>query len=214
MVDLASTFSTVTRLGAGQPSICIPILVMVKACFCSPKFRTVCGARLAFISNDNRSFSCLSLQRISLVLYSVRLCLDTLAMDGPRELNRWQMPMIPLIWYDIFVNSNCDDTWFQAYNTHLHTDNTQNNTMKKNTQDRTYVTIRIHMLYLYKFIPTTIYLLWQNHNQQTWKDMIKETNKWVANFILSIYILITLDTLFLTPSLHFTTPVDTSRLPI
>jgi hypothetical protein len=67
-----------------------------------------------------------------------------------------------MMWYDIFVNCNCDDTYLQVYNAHLHTGNTQNNTMKKNTQDRTYVTIRIHMLYLYKFIPTTIYTMTQN----------------------------------------------------
>jgi hypothetical protein len=30
------------------------------------------------------------------------------------------------------------------YSTHLHSDNTENNTMKQNTQNKTYITIRIH----------------------------------------------------------------------
>ena len=31
----------------------------------------------------------------------------------------------------IFVNSNCVDTRWQQYSTHLHTNNTQNNTINK-----------------------------------------------------------------------------------
>jgi hypothetical protein len=33
---------------------------------------------------------------------------------------------------DIFVNCNCVDTRWQQYSTHLHTNNTQNDTHKKN----------------------------------------------------------------------------------
>jgi hypothetical protein len=44
---------------------------------------------------------------------------------------------------DIFVNCNWVDSRWQQYNRHLHTNKTQNNTMKMNTQNRTYVTIRI-----------------------------------------------------------------------
>ena len=36
------------------------------------------------------------------------------------------------------------DTLWQQYNTHLHTDSTQNNTMKQNTQKIIYVKIRIY----------------------------------------------------------------------
>jgi hypothetical protein len=45
---------------------------------------------------------------------------------------------------DIFVNCNWVDTRWQQYSTHLHTNNTQNNTMKQNTHNGTYITIRIH----------------------------------------------------------------------
>ena len=45
---------------------------------------------------------------------------------------------------DTFVNSNWVDTRCQQYSTHLHTNSTQNNTMKQNTQNRTHITIRIH----------------------------------------------------------------------
>jgi hypothetical protein len=52
----------------------------------------------------------------------------------------------PLLYYDIFVNCNWIDTPWQQYSTHLHTNSTQNNTLKWNTQNRTYITIRIHNL--------------------------------------------------------------------
>ena len=41
----------------------------------------------------------------------------------------------------VFVNCNRVDTWWQQYSTHLHTNSTQNNTMKQNTQNGTYITI-------------------------------------------------------------------------
>jgi len=56
------------------------------------------------------------------------------------------------IWYDMiydmiyFVNCKWVDTRWQQYSTHLHTNNTQNNTMIQNIQNRTYITIRIHNL--------------------------------------------------------------------
>jgi len=38
--------------------------------------------------------------------------------------------------YDIyFVNCIWVDTWWQQYSAHLHTNSTQNNTMKQNTQN-------------------------------------------------------------------------------
>jgi hypothetical protein len=49
-----------------------------------------------------------------------------------------------MIRYDVFVNCNWVDTRWQQYSTHLHTNNTQNNTVKQNKQRRTYITIRIH----------------------------------------------------------------------
>jgi len=49
-----------------------------------------------------------------------------------------------LIWYDIFFNCSWVDTLWQQYSTHLHTNNTQNDTMNQNTQNGTYVTKRIH----------------------------------------------------------------------
>jgi len=43
-----------------------------------------------------------------------------------------------------FVNCNWIDPRWQQYSTHLHTNSTQNNTIKENTQNRTHVTIRLH----------------------------------------------------------------------
>jgi hypothetical protein len=49
-----------------------------------------------------------------------------------------------MIWYVIyFVNCNRVATRWQQYSTHLHTNSTQNSTMKQNTQNGTYITIRI-----------------------------------------------------------------------
>jgi len=39
--------------------------------------------------------------------------------------------------------SSVDSRW-QQYSAHLHTNSAQNNTMRHNTQNRTYITIRIH----------------------------------------------------------------------
>jgi hypothetical protein len=47
------------------------------------------------------------------------------------------------IWYDIFVNCSWVDNRWQWNSTHLRT-YTWNNTMKQNTQNRTYITIRIY----------------------------------------------------------------------
>ena len=48
-----------------------------------------------------------------------------------------------LMIYDISVNCKWFDTWWQQYSTHLHTNSTQNDTMRQNIQNGTYVTIRI-----------------------------------------------------------------------
>ena len=48
------------------------------------------------------------------------------------------------IWYDIFVIYSWAVTRWQQYSTHLHTNSTQNNTMKQNIWNRTYIRIRIH----------------------------------------------------------------------
>ena len=45
---------------------------------------------------------------------------------------------------DIFVNCNWVDAQRQQNRTHLQANDTQNNTMKQNTQNRTYKTVRIH----------------------------------------------------------------------
>jgi len=51
------------------------------------------------------------------------------------------------IYYTIyFVNRDWVDTRWQQYSTQLHTDNSQNNTVKQNAQNGTYITIRIHNL--------------------------------------------------------------------
>jgi len=49
-----------------------------------------------------------------------------------------------MVRYDIFVNCNWVDTRWQWYSTHLHTDSTQNDTVTQNTQNGTYIAIRIH----------------------------------------------------------------------
>jgi hypothetical protein len=46
--------------------------------------------------------------------------------------------------YDKFVYCNCVDTRWQQYSTQLHTNSTQNNTLKQNTQNITRITITIH----------------------------------------------------------------------
>ena len=47
--------------------------------------------------------------------------------------------------YDmIYFNCSWVDIRWQQYSTHLHTNNTQNNTMKQYIQNRAYITIRIH----------------------------------------------------------------------
>jgi hypothetical protein len=43
-----------------------------------------------------------------------------------------------MILYYIFVSRNGVDTRWQQYSTHLHTNDTQNNTMKQNTLDYYY----------------------------------------------------------------------------
>jgi hypothetical protein len=47
-----------------------------------------------------------------------------------------------MIWY--IFNCNMVDTRWQQYSTHLHTNSTENSTMIQNTQNITYITIRIH----------------------------------------------------------------------
>ena len=48
--------------------------------------------------------------------------------------------------YDIFVNCSWVDTRWQQYSAHLHTNNTQNDTMKQNTQNGTHIKIGIRNL--------------------------------------------------------------------
>ena len=54
------------------------------------------------------------------------------------------------IWYDMIYNMiylfNCSwvDTRWQQYSTHLHKNGTQNNTIKQNIQNRTYIKISVH----------------------------------------------------------------------
>jgi hypothetical protein len=43
----------------------------------------------------------------------------------------------------IFVNCNWIYPRWQQYSIHLHTNNTQNNTIKQNAQNETYITLRI-----------------------------------------------------------------------
>ena len=94
--------------------------------------------------------------------------------------------------YDMFVNCSCVDTQWQQHSTHLHTNSTQNNTMKHNTKNRTYLTIRVNNIQ-----NTQPYKQWHKRTKILWKKQQK--------FIWSLYLLITIDTLFLRLSLHFTT---------
>jgi len=116
------------------------------------------------------------------------------AMDGPKCFGWTEIiksmtnanNSIDMVWYDIFVICNCDETWLQAHNTHLH--NTQNNTMKQNTQHEIYITIRIRTLYLNKFIPTSIITLTQNITERMWKTwQNKQTNKQKTSYYLYIF---------------------------
>ena len=53
-------------------------------------------------------------------------------LDDAKDINLEKMI------YDIFFNCNCVDTRWQQYSTHLHTNNTQNNTVyTNNTQNNT-----------------------------------------------------------------------------
>ena len=51
---------------------------------------------------------------------------------------------IMFIKFDIFLNCSWVVTRWQQYSTHLHTNSTQNDTVKQNIQNGTYITIRIH----------------------------------------------------------------------
>jgi hypothetical protein len=64
----------------------------------------------------------------------------------------------------VFVNCNLDDTRWQQYSTHLHTNSTQNNIMVQNTQNITYITIRMHKHNNKKNI---IYTIKQKHTKYT-----------------------------------------------
>jgi hypothetical protein len=44
---------------------------------------------------------------------------------------------------DIFVNCNWVDTRWHQYSTHLHTNNTQNSTMKQNTQNGICIKVKV-----------------------------------------------------------------------
>ena len=48
--------------------------------------------------------------------------------------------------YDVFVNCKWVDSRWQQYAAQLHKNNKQKNTMKQNTQNGTYIKIRIHNL--------------------------------------------------------------------
>jgi hypothetical protein len=81
------------------------------------------------------------------------------------------------IWYDVFVHCNCVDTWWQHYSTRLHTNSTQNDTMKQNTQNGTYIAITIHNLQIKQKHTkhTAIHTVTQNGTKWIWKNMIKAT---------------------------------------
>ena len=80
-----------------------------------------------------------------------------------------------------FVNCSWVDTRWQQYSTHLHSNNTQNNTTKQNIQNRTYTTIRIHKNNNPKFIKikhkrtkhTTVYTMIKKWNQKNMKECDK-----------------------------------------
>jgi hypothetical protein len=77
-----------------------------------------------------------------------RLCGISSATPLYEMVNRYLASCISCShpWYGMmyFVNCKWVDTRWQWYSTHLHTNSTQKNTTKKNTQNRTYIKIRIH----------------------------------------------------------------------
>jgi len=115
------------------------------------------------------------------------------------------------------VNCNWVVSRWQQYSTHLHTNSTRNNTMKQNTQNGTYITIRIHkhnkdcIIYKLKQKHTqyiTIYTMIKNGTKRTWYNVINEKAIQAKNFVWSMHLLITVDILLLRPSLNFTTLFD------
>jgi hypothetical protein len=123
----------------------------------------------------------------------------------------WPMDLRQYYFY-IFVNCSWVATRWQQYSTHLHTNSTQNDTKQQNTQNRTYITIRIHKHNNNKIIykikqkhtkHTTIYTV-ITKTKRTWKNVINEKATKATNLIWSVYLVIILDTLLLRTSLRFT----------
>ena len=61
--------------------------------------------------------------------------------EGHFKLNNGR---IWFITYDIFVSCNWVDIRWQQQSTHLHTNSTQNKTLKQNTQNETHITVSTH----------------------------------------------------------------------
>jgi len=66
-------------------------------------------------------------------------------MRHPRRPDPHLCQTIKFMIYDIFVNCDWVDTRWQQYSTCLHTNKTQNNTVRQNTQNKTYITTRIQI---------------------------------------------------------------------
>jgi len=94
-----------------------------------------------------------------------------------------------------FDNCSWVDTRWQYYSTHLHTNNTENTTMKQNTQNRTYITIRIHN---YTNTQKQEYITQQREYINIKKNInLQKLNRSIQN--IKPYIFYLLVTIFTTP---------------
>jgi hypothetical protein len=103
-----------------------------------------------------------------------------------------------MIWYDMIyiVNHNSVDTRWQQYSTHLHTNSTQNNIMKQNTRNGTYITIIIHK-HNNDTLLTNLNTSLRQLQPYVQRHNIEPKEYATATFIWSVYIPIMLDTLLL-----------------
>jgi hypothetical protein len=86
-----------------------------------------------------------------------------------------------MIWYDIFVNCNWVGTRWQQYNTHLHTNNTQNDTkqtINRRTQKFSKVRAVPHLGELYPGICLTT-------EEKAWKNLSQGSQRVNGSFIVS-----------------------------
>jgi hypothetical protein len=113
--------------------------------FCNTRLYSVTVRQTGCVTEVNSNISCkelftLQLNNVSVMYIPIRMSHTYSKMD---TLQRWSVSMLMKWSIDIFVYCNWVDTRWQWYISHLHTNNTQN-AMKQNTQNITYIKIRIH----------------------------------------------------------------------